>query len=382
MNKPLLTTLAGAAVLVLVTACRSSQPPKFVDLDMGSPVSATSREATSQTVTLTNDLDPVWLRAPTNQFTLGPGDRLEVELLDDPASKTLTVVGPDGKLYFNLLPGLDVWGLTLGQAKALMEQNLTQYIRGAPRVNMTLREVGSKSIWLLGRLQAPGIYPMQHPMTLLEGISMAGGSLTFTGTKEVTGGPLGEDLADLQHSFIVRNGRLVAVDFDRLLNHGDLSQNIYLLPDDFVYFAPALTREVYVLGAVTQPKPVPFSHGLTVAGAIAGAFGTIRDAYLNHVVVIRGSLAQPQVTVLNYKAIVHGDAADMALQPHDIVYVPFAPYRYIRKYVDVALNAFTSSMAINAGSRAITGGGGPPAGIVIPAGSAIQVIPQTPPPIH
>ena len=336
----------------------------------------------SQTVTLTNVVDPVWLQEPTNQFTLGPGDRLEIELLDDAASKSLTVVGPDGKLYFNLLPGLDVWGLTLGQAKTLIEQSLTQYIRGTPRVNITLREVGSKSIWLLGRLQAPGIYSMPHPMTLLEGITMAGGSLTFTGTKEVTGGPLGEDLADLQHSFIVRNGRLIAVDFDRLLNHGDLSQNIYLLPDDFIYFAPALTREVYVLGAVTQPKSVPFSKGLTVSGAIAGAFGTIRDAYLNHVVVIRGSLAQPEVTVLNYKAIVHGNAPDIALQPHDIVYVPFAPYRYIRKYVDIALNTFTSSMAINAGSKLISGGGGPQAGIVIPAGSAIQVIPQTPPPIR
>ena len=51
---------------------------------------------------------------------------------------------------------------------------------------------------MLGRFQAPGVYTMPGPMTLLEGISMAGGPMTFAGTKEVSAGPLGEDLADLK----------------------------------------------------------------------------------------------------------------------------------------------------------------------------------------
>jgi len=46
-------------------------------------------------------------------------------LIGDPASRTITVVGPDGKLYFNLLPGVDVWGLTLTDAKARLENTFT-----------------------------------------------------------------------------------------------------------------------------------------------------------------------------------------------------------------------------------------------------------------
>ena len=380
-------SLLGAAATVAAVGfigCKStpsSPKPQFSDYQAGHPGKSHGKVAPEMT-TVTNEIDPSWTQRPTNLFTLGPGDRLEIELLGDPGSRMSTVVGPDGKIYFNLLPGVDVWGLTLGQTRQVLENELGKYIRNAPQVTVTLREVESKRVWLLGRFQAPGVYTLSSPMTLLEGISMAGGSSTFTGTKEVSSGPLGEDLADLKHSFIIRGGRLLPVDFDRLVNHGDLSQNIYLEPDDFVYFTPAFTREVYVLGAVVQPKPVPYNEGMTVAEAIAGAYGTVRDAYLYHVVVVRGSVSQPEIAVVNYKDIVFGKAPDITLEPHDIVYVPWAPYRYLRKYADIALNTFVSSIAINAGIRALSPPNAVPAGIFIPVGSGIQVIPPTPPPIH
>jgi hypothetical protein len=71
------------------------------------------------------------------------------------------------------------------------------------------------------------------------------------------------------------------------------------------------------------------------------------------------------------------------LQPYDIVYVPFSPYRYLWKYVELAVNTFVSASAINAGSRLVnepTVGG---AGVFIPVGSGVQILPPvTPPPIH
>src|SRR5688500_19855020 len=44
-----------------------------------------------------------------------------------------------------------------------------------------------------------------------------------------------EDLADLRRAFIVRRGKLLPVDFYKLLKEGDLYQNIYLEADDFIY---------------------------------------------------------------------------------------------------------------------------------------------------
>jgi len=59
-------------------------------------------------VTLTNQLNPELLRMTDDLFILGPGDAVEIEILGTPTSRAVAPVGPDGKIYFSLLPGLEV----------------------------------------------------------------------------------------------------------------------------------------------------------------------------------------------------------------------------------------------------------------------------------
>jgi len=363
-------TMAVMMVTILLAGCQNPGP-RF---NPHAPASAVAM----QSVTVSNQINPEWLKPPTNLFTLGPGDKLEIELLSDPASKTTTTVGPDGKIYFNLLSGLDVWGLTLGQTKELLEKEMAKFIRDQVHVSLTLRAVESQRVWLLGRLQAPGVYPMAAPMTLLEAISLAGGPLSLVGTRDVNVLPSSEETADLRRSFVLRQGKLLRVDFDRLLRQGDLTQNIYLRPDDFVYLPSAAVREVYVFGAVGQPQAVPYNDELTLVGAIATASGTIKDAYWYNVALVRGSLSQPRVAIVNYRSIVHGKERDIKLEPQDIIYVPFTPYRYLTKYLDVALQTFVSSVAINVGARAVSQRPVTATGVFIPAGSGVTVTPKAP----
>jgi protein involved in polysaccharide export with SLBB domain len=376
--------LAGgiaSIVVLLLGGCQGSKPqPAYRDLNDVPQV----KVMRAQMITVTNRLNATLLQAPTNFFTLGPGDKLDIEMPDDTNSLTTTVVGPDGKVYFNLLPGIDVWGLTLGQTRQALQHELRKYVRGEPQINVTLRDVQSKRVWLLGRFQQPGVYSLTGPTRVLEAVAAAGGSQSFAGQRQISeGGPLGEDLADLHHSFLIRNGRMLPIDFYALLDKGDLTQNIYLEPDDFIYFAPAYAKEVYVLGAVTQPQPVPYVQGMTLIQAITGAFGTIRDAYLFHVTIVRGSLAKPGISVVNYYDIVKGKTPDIALEPNDIVYVPFAPYRYLRKYLDTALDTFASSVALNAGTKLSTpSGGASSVTIGIPIGIPTSTISSPVPPIH
>jgi protein involved in polysaccharide export with SLBB domain len=333
---------------------------------------------------VTNQIDPAWLQPPLEAFTLGPGDRLEISLMGEAASKVLTVVGPDGKLYFDLLPGLDVWGLTLSQLKALIEKQYAQFVREPPKVSVVLREVASRHVWILGRVQAPGVYPMPGPMTVLEAVALSGGTMSLTSYRDQEAAGVGEELADLKRSFVVRQGKCLPVNFERLLIEGDLSQNIYLEPDDFIYFPSAAARDVYVLGAVTEPRLVPFHEGLTVAGALAGAYGTLKEAYLSHVGVVRGALDQPRLMVVNFKLVVRGEAMDVPLEPGDIVYVPVSPYSYLDHYLEVILDTFVSSAAINAGTRQVgVPSSGGATGVFIPVGSGIQIVPPAAPPaIH
>ena len=214
--------------MVLLTGCRStSKAARHFD-----PRTPAAGAATSfSSVQITNAFPAELLGAPTDPFTLGPGDRLEIEIFGDPNSRSTVTVGPDGKIYFNLLPGLDVWGLTLTETKQLLERELVSFVT-APQVGLTLRSIDSKHIWLLGRVQNAGVYPIAAPMTLLETISLAGGTASAPGT--------GDEFADLRKSFIVRQGQLLPIDFQRLLREGDMSQNIYVRADDFIYFPSML----------------------------------------------------------------------------------------------------------------------------------------------
>jgi protein involved in polysaccharide export with SLBB domain len=330
-----------------------------------------------QSVATTNRFDQELLKPSQELFTLGPGDRVEVELLDDLGSRSTTTVGPDGKLYFNLLPGVDVWGLTLTQAKEALEIEFAKFVKQPPQISLTLRDVSSKRVWLLGRFKAPGIYSLTNSTTLLDAVLQAGGPANFSGEKDLSVANNTDELADLQRSFVIRKGKMIPVDFNRLLKQGDLSQNIYLEADDFVYMPATTSRNVYVMGAVSQPRAIAYSEDLTLAGAIAHAGGKIQYSYLSHVAIVRGSLSDPKIAIVDAKDILTGRATDIPLQPRDIVYVPLKPYRILSRYLDLIMTTFVSSVAINEGARAVLDNPPPTSGILIPFGSTITVNPGT-----
>ncbi len=341
--------LSLLALLLLAFAGCSTTPAsnEFQNLSLNTPTG----------VTITNKLDPNMLQPPNEPFVLGSGDRLDVEMQSNPDTRATVTVGLDGKIYYSLLSGVDVSGLTLTEAQARMEQELGKYINH-PQISLSLREVTSKHVWVVGRVNKPGTYPLSGTMTLIEAISAAGG------TQESPSLITTQDLADLRHSFVMRKGKLVPVDFVRLLEEGDMTQNIYLRPDDFVFLPSSLSQQVYVLGAVTNPRSVPYTDHLTLVSAMANVNGYIRDAYLTHVAILRGSLSQPYIVVVNYKAILTGQASDVQLEPGDIIYVPLTPYRFLVDYTDLILNSFVSSWSANMGIRVVEGSGN--VGVAVP----------------
>jgi protein involved in polysaccharide export with SLBB domain len=355
MKNTSLLFAAGMALAVLA-GC-ATKGPEF-DPRHGQVSSPFTEPVSLQTTSVVNTLDPVLLKPSADFFTLGPGDQIEVEILGTPASRTMLNVGPDGKIYFSLLPGLDVWGLNMSETKALLDKELGKFISNA-QVTVSLRAVGSKYVWLLGRLNKPGIYPTTAPMTLLEAIAQAGG--TANAASAVTT----EDLSDLRHSFVVRQGQILPVDFHKLLRQGDMSQNVYLKADDFVYVPSSLDREIYVMGALRVPHAVPFRENTTLISVIAACGGTVKDAYKSHVAIVRGSLSSPQIAIVDYNDIVSGKTSDILLEPHDIVYVPLSPYRVLTRYLELIVNTFANSIAANEG---IAASGGVRVGVAVPVG--------------
>jgi polysaccharide biosynthesis/export protein len=302
-----------------------------------------------------------YLKEPKTAYKLGPGDKLDIEIMGEEGSRAETFVTPDSKVYFNLLPGIDVAGITTQQLKEQLEVKLVQYYKH-PQVSVNLVEGTSQRVWVLGRVNQPGIYPLTRPLRVLDAVSLAGGLFTsrFTGTTE--------ELADLEHSFLIRKGSMIPVNFKKLIHEGDMTQNIYLQPNDFIYLPSALTNEVYVLGAVMEPRPVGFMSDMNLLAALSKGLGMRPDADLTHVSIIRGSLTDPKVAVVNALSVIKGQATNFRLQPGDIVYVPGAGSISPSNLGREAVNTFVRIVSANEGGNAAIGSGGPGVGVNVNIG--------------
>lgn len=314
---------------------------------------------------LTNQVDPAWLKPTKDFYRLGPGDVVEIEMLGEAGSATTANIGPDGKVYFSLLPGTFVWGLTLTEARQALEDGMKKFLRQPPDIAITLRSATSKTVWLLGNVQTPGIYPLNTPLTILEAITLAGGTLNIPGSRD--------GICDLKRSFVMRDGLLLPIDFEKLLRDGDLSQNIYLQPNDLVYLRSGSRQNIYVLGSVANPTIVSFTDQITLMGVIGTAGGPIPYAHLSQVAVIRGSLVNPEIAIVDFKKIMKGEEPDVRLQAGDIVHVPHVPWRGLARFAEDALRQFVYGMASNEGYRAtgyrgdviVTPYSAPPATIIV-----------------
>ncbi|HEY1171309.1 MAG TPA: polysaccharide biosynthesis/export family protein [Verrucomicrobiae bacterium] len=352
----------AALGISLFTGCKSNPGPAF---DARQPVDTNAPVVkVTEMTSVPSTLDGRWLEMPTNSFTLGPGDKLEIQIPGDITTKSTTIVGPDGKIYYYLLPGVDVWGLTLSEAKTKLEGQLKEFFREQPQVSLTLRGVESKRFWMMGRVNGPGIYSLAMPVTLLEALTRAGGpsvpsplaSLASLGGAGTGTSSSRQESADLKRSFVIRDGKMLPVNFQKLLREGDMSQNIYLQADDFVFLPAAASQDIHVLGAVAQPRAVTFTDEVTLISAISSSGGSIKNAYLSHVAIVRGSLTEPKIAIVNYWDIVKGKAPDVRLEAQDIVYVPYTPYRHLTRYLDLIVNTFVRTVGANEGARAVSDG--------------------------
>ena len=260
-------------------------------------------------------------------------------------TRQTSIVMPDGDLYYQTAH-VHAAGLTIMELKAALEKQLETDYRN-PQLSLILRDMNSRRAMVMGRVNNPGIITLDSPTTLVEAISRAGGLMIQRS------GINSEELADLHHSFLVRDGELMPVNFVKLLRDGDASQNIYLKDDDFIYLPSSASGRVYVLGAVNLPRGVDYSEELTLVTAIAYAQGLAPRSYPQKVVIIRGTLTEPRVAVVNLNSMLHGKAIDVRLKPQDIVWVPNSPFEKVESIVGGIFNTFARTEAVNEGTRAV-----------------------------
>ncbi len=271
-------------------------------------------------------------------LTLGPGDVVNFAFYGRPElNRSEVAVDPGGRITYLQAQDVMATGLTIDDLRETVTRALAAYYQ-QPHIVVTPVAFKSKKVFVLGKVVNKGAYTLDRPKTLLEVVAEAGGLETgLFGLNTV-------ELADLPRSFVIRHGQRLPVDFEKLFNRGDLSQNILLEPDDYLYFPSAIANEIYVLGSVGHPGAQGLTSEATALSAVTLAGGFTPKAFKQRVLVVRGSLNAPQRIIVNLADVLAGRGRDFRLQPRDIVYVADRPWARVEDLADMAASAFIETM--------------------------------------
>jgi len=118
---------------------------------------------------------------------------------------------------------------------------------------------------ILGEVKEPGYKRIEGNPTVLSALCEAKGFTTRLYRDQTV------DQSDLSRSFMVREGQFVPIDFVKLVEEGDISQDIALKNGDYIYINQSGLNRIYVLGEVNSPTTFEFLHTSTLAQAITEA---------------------------------------------------------------------------------------------------------------
>jgi polysaccharide export outer membrane protein len=216
----------------------------------------------------------------------------------------------EGQVYFPVLGGIKLAGLTELEARKLLISRLERYVKN-PDVALKVQTYRSQRIYIDGEVKNPGIQAINDiPMSLMEAINRAGG-VSANG--------------DQSRVIVTRDKTSYTVDLPWLVQKGINPSNIMLRDSDIVRVMSRDDSKVFVLGEVLQPMTLPMRNGhLTLRDALGQAGGiNPNSADGREVYVVRhAGESSPVLYQLNARSpLAYALAEDFELQPKDVVYV-------------------------------------------------------------
>lgn len=158
-------------------------------------------------------------------YIIAPGDTLAVFVWNNPDLSAAVPVRPDGKITTPLVEDIKASGKTPSQLAREIEESLARFVK-FPEVSVTVTDfVGrfSEQIRVIGEAAQPESIPYRENMTVLDVIISVGGLTEFAdGNKTV----LVREIGGEKQTFRLR--------LDDLINGGDISANVDMLPGDIL----------------------------------------------------------------------------------------------------------------------------------------------------
>ncbi len=247
-------------------------------------------------------------------YRMNAGDQIEIRVYDHPDLCVMTRIGPDGMVGFAFVGQVKLSGQTIAEGAESIRVGLAPYVKN-PVVSITIVDVQSETATITGSCSKPGVYKITNSIRLADLYAMAGSSASrmFNGVHV--------DVADLDHSVLVRNGEILPVDFRKAIDRGDALHNVRIRKGDYVFIAQRMESSVIICGEVALPHKRLYEHGMGLIETLTAA-GWVKDTHWNHVIIIRDGLSHPRLFKVDVDGILAGRCRNVPLKAGDIVYVP------------------------------------------------------------
>lgn len=229
----------------------------------------------------------------------------------------------EGTIRLPDLEPISIVGLTLNEACQKIEQAYSTYIRDV-QIFLSYKDRLARKVELAGLVEIPSI-PVDGKIRLFEILSKA----------------RIPPQANLFKSYLIRNNKILRVDFVKLLKEGDMKYNIVMRGGDKIYIAHPSASTLMVLGEVAKEKVVEVPDGfMTIRQAIAEAGGIPYTGNKAYIQIIRGNIQDPKIYTLSWEHVIHLPSHSLLLIPGDIVYVAAKPLTEWNRFISQLLPTF------------------------------------------
>ena len=199
------------------------------------------------------------------EYRLGRGDEITVDISGRPELEAKLIVGPDGRISLPLAGEMMVAGLTRRESAKALESALSAYYSNLA-VQITVTKYTANRVLVLGAVEHPGSFTFEDTPTLLGALTRGG--LPKTGPNNVP---------DIPEQCAIYRGsdQVMWVQLKSLIESGNPLADLRLRRDDVIYVPNMTEHFLSVLGEVQHPGPVQLTHASTLASVLASADGQL-----------------------------------------------------------------------------------------------------------
>lgn len=252
------------------------------------------------------------LGTTSRQNRIGLRDQIQIRVEELSDLNGTYSVEEDGAIVLPVVGPVSARGLTESELAAAVRKALEA--RGLRRatVSVTMTELRSRPVSLLGAVARPGNISVPGQISLLELLTNAGGLTTDHGREILVRRRADNGLTDQVH-----------IPVEALITRGDPSVNIPIFAGDLINVPRATPLTVHFLGEVENTGSLELEGGgqATLLTAIARAGGLTETAAKKIRIKRRNSRGTLEEIVVDYRRILDGDDPDIELQDGDIIVV-------------------------------------------------------------